>query len=419
MTRILFIGDLAATGFGTVTTDLGRALLAMGADVRFVSQNEMGTLPEPFASRAVDLALLVMSQTEFGADGMQDFLPDLIAGSAPLVTLHNGDEWGEWKPDAVLLLGDFAAARLFSRPYMTSFASVPTFHYVPIEGTDLPPSWAALWKTLRPVAMSKFGQVEIAKVTGELPPIAYHGVDTEVFHPVSPTNPIHVPVGDDKTVTLQSKDACKSFFGMDPRRTVIFRADRHMPRKGYNSLLRAVAPVLETRPNVSLAIHCMGYDEGGNLFDSISKLPELVRGQISVTNLRGVPREALVAMYNAADLYVSTSAEGFGLTIAEALACGVPCVGLDYSAVPEVIGPAGLVVPVAGLYDNEYDHYWAVPDEAKFGEAVAYLVDHPARRRSLGQQGPRYVTDTFRWDHAASVFLEVMAVAGLEMEVAA
>ncbi len=34
MTRILFFGDLAATGFGTVTMDLGRALLDRGEDVR-------------------------------------------------------------------------------------------------------------------------------------------------------------------------------------------------------------------------------------------------------------------------------------------------------------------------------------------------------------------------------------------------
>ena len=39
MSRILFFGDLAPTGFGTVTTDLGSALLALGEDVRFVSQN--------------------------------------------------------------------------------------------------------------------------------------------------------------------------------------------------------------------------------------------------------------------------------------------------------------------------------------------------------------------------------------------
>jgi len=49
--RLLFFGDMAATGFGTVTMDLGRELLALGHDVRFVSQNDSGDLPEPFGSR--------------------------------------------------------------------------------------------------------------------------------------------------------------------------------------------------------------------------------------------------------------------------------------------------------------------------------------------------------------------------------
>jgi glycosyltransferase involved in cell wall biosynthesis len=74
-----------------------------------------------------------------------------------------------------------------------------------------------------------------------------------------------------------------------------------------------------------------------------------------------VPRSVLVALYNAADLYVSVSAEGFGLTIAEAEACGVATVALDYSAVPEVVGPCGTLVPVDRIYDNEYAHHWALP----------------------------------------------------------
>ena len=54
--RVLFFGDMASTGFGSVTTDLGRQMLDQGADVRFVSQNDTGDdLPEPFRSRTVDL----------------------------------------------------------------------------------------------------------------------------------------------------------------------------------------------------------------------------------------------------------------------------------------------------------------------------------------------------------------------------
>ena len=58
--RTLFFGDLAASGFGSVTTDLGSRLLDLGLDVRFMSQNDTGKdLIEPFRSRTVDLQSLV------------------------------------------------------------------------------------------------------------------------------------------------------------------------------------------------------------------------------------------------------------------------------------------------------------------------------------------------------------------------
>jgi glycosyltransferase involved in cell wall biosynthesis len=124
------------------------------------------------------------------------------------------------------------------------------------------------------------------------------------------------------------------------------------------------------------------------------------------TQLGPVPRPVLNAMYCASDIYATTSAEGFGLCIAESLMCGVPVVGMDYSAVPEVIGPAGSVVSVDREYDNEYDHRWAWPDEAKFAEAVEFLVTHPKRRRELGALGPQHVKDNFSWSNAARVIAE-------------
>jgi glycosyltransferase involved in cell wall biosynthesis len=121
-----------------------------------------------------------------------------------------------------------------------------------------------------------------------------------------------------------------------------------------------------------------------------------------------VPRDVLATLYNAADVYVSVSAEGFGLTIAEAIACGVPAVGLEYSAVPEVIGPAGAVVPIDTLTDNEYDHFWARVDEAKMAETVSWMLDHPSRARDLGAQGPRHVRSNFSWQQAAEGFARLV-----------
>jgi len=412
--KLLWFGDMAATGFGSVTTDIGRELLNLGVDVRFASQNDLGTIPpEPFGSRTLDLAYYAAnwdhSKGRVGVTGVQDFVSALIEGTSDSC-LATGEAWGDWKPDACVLLGDFTAARLLISRFTEAFGKVPTYHYCPIEGTDLPPKWGELWRIIKPIAMSEFGVAQIEKVTGTKPPLAYHGVNADEFYPPSPSRPLRVPQNGEQgapTVKLASRDACRRFFGGDPSDTWVLRTDRNMPRKRYGALLRAMTPVLERHPEVKLVIHANIFDQGGYLPDSVSKMPKHVQQQVLLTQLGPVPRPVLNALYAASDLYATTSAEGFGLCIAEALMCGIPAVGIDYSAVPEVIGPAGTVVPIAYEYDNEYDHKWATPDEDAFADAVEYLVSHPSKRRALGAEGPKHVAKSFRWSEAARVIAEV------------
>ena len=61
--------------------------------------------------------------------------------------------------------------------------------------------------------------------------------------------------------------------------------------------------------------------------------------------LSQVPGADLAALYRAAELVaVPSLAEGFGLPVAEAMACGAPVVTSDRSSMPEVAGTAALLV---------------------------------------------------------------------------
>lgn len=437
MSRVLFFGDLAATGFGTVTIDLGRELLNLGHDVRFVSSNEVeGTLPEPFGSRTWQLndpSLFVPELAE-EFEGTQGLGLTVLALKAEgYAGFFNGRLWkDEWKPEMAIIVGDPGNIRLMvMRDEMTraAFAMVPVLHYVPIEGVDLPPLLTEMWKLVKPVAMSEFGAGEIQKLTGTRPPMVYHGVDTEVFRPATPERPLY----EINQKTVRSKEDAKRALGMPKGARLIFRADRNMPRKRYASFLRAMGPVLASRPDLFLVMHCQARDLGGDMYDWLSKWPEPLRGKWDpdayfgqgafvggraiVTNAR-IERNLLTAFYNAADLYVSSCAEGFGLTLAEAMACGTPAVGIDYSSVPEVIGPGGAVVPIDGLVDNEYGYFWAAANERALSETTAKLIDDPAQRRMLARAGREHVMANFSWAKAGLLFSGLIREA-VESEVAA
>jgi glycosyltransferase involved in cell wall biosynthesis len=408
--RILFFGDNQSTGFGTVTRDLGSALLDIGEDVRFLSQNSGGQMAEPFHSRTYDMTTFAYHDGEVGVVGVND-LTSLLDGTAE-VNLHSGEPSGAWSPEVILLVGDFYSIRIIIEGFPEVFSGRLVFHYAPIEGVGLPPLWKATWDIASPVAMSEFGADQIAIVTGVRPPVIHHGVNTTDFYPVSSKRPITLAGH-----TLTSKADCKLAWSgqldLDPRLTWLLRTDRNMPRKRYPALIRSLAPVLARNPNLALVIHALDFDQGGFISDSLSKLSPNVRARVKLTGTVGHARDLLSALYNAADLYVSNSAEGFGLTIAEALACGVPAVGADYSAVPEVIGPAGVTVPVAHLLDNEYDHAWCAVDEVEFARRVEFLAAHQTRREDLGRKGPAHVAARFRWDAAAAAFADLFHSASM------
>lgn len=427
--RVLWFGDFAPTGFGTVTRNIGRRLVALGLDVRFVSQNDThDPLPDWLVPRAVMLNSL-RSDEPFNR---------LFDGSSTAL-LYDGQAYAGWKPDAAVLLGDFAASRIIAGQFLDSFRSVPSYHYCPIEGVDLPPAWKEMWDVLSPIAMSEFGADQIEKVTGTRPPMIYHGVDPTEFYPISEDHPITIEPSDSaaQPLVLRTKLDCKkawmAYFQIIRAPMVwMLRTDSHWPRKRYNEMILSLASVLRDRHDAALVIHTRAYGPGGYLPDTLSKIPDLKPWRVKipgmpddaqpavygfegrdspsylVTNTMGLTLPVLCSLYNAADMYLSNSAEGFGLTIAEGMACGLPVIGLKYSSVPEVIGDAGITVPTSTLLHNEYDHYWASANQKKYAMEVERMIKNPEQRRMLGERGPERVARLFDWDHKAEQFRAIL-----------
>ena len=414
--RLLVFGHHSHTGFGVVTEALGARLVALGIDVRVLANNHRGEpVKGPLAGRIWPIDVLRSYVTDVAARGIDGTLWTIL------------DPTDQWKPDAVLAIADVSGLLGYIGQKIDPWRTLPVFHYCPIEGDNLTPMWRELWALFRPVAMSDYGARTIGEHIGREVPRIYHGVDTDVFYPVSLDRPIRL---NDKS--LRTKEDCKAAFGLDPARKVILRADRNVIRKNFDALLRAFVPIAQADPDVDLVLHCQPVDgEGIDLVQEILRMPEDLRPRVRFTKahdtFRGLPQAGLNALYNAADLYMSTTGgEGFGLTLAESLAAGVPVVATGWAAEIEVVGDGGILVPPLEdrygqpvRYHSRYGMDWAVPDPRAFVEPVTMLLSRPSRRRALGAAGRAHVKRSFNWDEAAAAFAALFEDALAAAEVAA
>lgn len=95
-----------------------------------------------------------------------------------------------------------------------------------------------------------------------------------------------------------------------------------------------------------------------------------------------VPDSQMPVLYSLADLYLSASLlEGFGLPLAEALACETPVVAATGGSVAEVVGPGGVITPAR--------------DSAALAAAVSDLLADAPRRQLMGRAGREYVQANF------------------------
>jgi len=411
--RLLIFGHWSHTGFGRVTQELAARILARGVDVRVLAVNHRGEpIKGPLAGR-------VWPANMFG-DGFGGNISAMAIDGRLWQKLDRDDKW---QADQVLVISDMSGFQGHIGTAMTpAWLSVPVWHYCPIEGDNLPVSWRDIWNNpgnsedhetpFFPVAMSEYGRRVIAGHLGRDVPMIYHGVDSDTFHPVSISAPVY-----HEGKALRTKEQCKAAFGFRPDERIILRYDRHVPRKFYHLFLQAMVPVLTADPLAKVVIHCRPTDEGGNLLEEMVRMPRELWGRVVLTNSHdtwtGLPTESLVALINAADVYVSTtSGEGFGLTLAESLACGVPVVVTDWAAEREVVGPGGVLVPPLHdaygepvRYHSTYGMDWAVPDARAFSEPVAKLLAKPHARKAMGDAGRAHVRRSFRWEDATDAFM--------------
>ena len=120
------------------------------------------------------------------------------------------------------------------------------------------------------------------------------------------------------------------------------------------------------------------------------------------------PRKKLPVIYNAFDVYCFLSMSGeetFGLTVLEAMGCGVPPVVPNFDGVPSVVGDAGLIAAVEN-FDQDIATLVSYPCPLDFSEKINVLVNDTQMRQTLSQKA-RERAVSFTWDKTAQRILQL------------
>jgi len=166
---------------------------------------------------------------------------------------------------------------------------------------------------------------------------------------------------------------------------------RLIERKGLADVLRAWS--LLPRGKYALEI------AGGGPQDAALRALAAELGLTSDVRFSGaLSRDEIAARYRGADLFLLTPhEEAFGNAFAEALAAGLPVIGSDIGAIPDLVqqGENGILVKPG--------------DANAIARAVRALGDDPARRAEIATRNRARAESTLSWDAAADRYLALYA----------
>ena len=183
---------------------------------------------------------------------------------------------------------------------------------------------------------------------------------------------------------------------------------RNMVRKQIPLLIRAFAEFRLHAPDAILYLHMNPHDpEGWDLPDLIRRFGigdfTIIPDELSVS--RGISDEAMAGVYAQFDVFaLPTMGEGFGLPLLEAMACGVPVIATDCSAVTELVHDVGLLIRPAATVTGSYNVDQVVADVDHFVSLLLKVYHDSALRERMSEAGLAKAA-SMTWEGAADALV--------------
>lgn len=217
------------------------------------------------------------------------------------------------------------------------------------------------------------------------------GIDPTIFHP--------------NATPLPGSEKIKGF--------KFLNVGKYEERKCTPYMIRAFDEEFKNTKDVVLILSCHNPFEKG--FDIREKLGSLqLKCPEKILLINPVKEHQSVAqLYASCDAFLFPSrAEGWGLPIIEALACGLPTIVTNYSGQTEY-----LTKEMAYLLDYEFEdinipffaskdgYYgqWARPDMNQFRYYLRYIYENQEEARQKGLNAAKNVHENWTWEHAAKI----------------
>jgi glycosyltransferase involved in cell wall biosynthesis len=220
------------------------------------------------------------------------------------------------------------------------------------------------------------------------------GVDTEQFKPVA-------------TAPEQSRPFRFLYVG------------KWEQRKGTEDLIKAFCAEFQPDEPVELVLHGWNpYVPGFDLRQSIRRIAGT--GAAAIVASYPLKDDEMVRLYNSCDAFVlPTRAEGWGLPITEAMACGLPVIVTEYSAPLDYLNrDCAYLIPVEDMVavDDPFffpAHYglgdWAQPDISSLRRLMRHVFENPVEARAKGLRARENVCNHWTWDHAVVTARRLLA----------
>jgi D-inositol-3-phosphate glycosyltransferase len=229
--------------------------------------------------------------------------------------------------------------------------------------------------------------IELYDARPEQVAVVQPGVDLDLFTPW------------DGAVAGRERRAARARLGLPADGLVVAFVGRIQPLKAPDVLLRAMAELRRTHPELTGRVTAVvvGGPSGSGL-DRPTALIELAASLEITDAVRFLPpqgRECLADLYRAADLVaVPSHNESFGLVAIEAQACGTPVVAAAVGGLVTAVrdGVSGALVAGHDPFD------WA--------RVLGDLLVAPGRRAELGRGAVAHAR-RFSWDRTADDLLQV------------